>query len=123
MNPDTLIQTVQKTYRVTIGAAATLLDSVQDSQLREENFAKLRSNPNQLIDDLAIKGETTEQEARKFVDGVFSQQSGQSSAAPRPTDSSTPSAATSSIQQDLQELTAQMAAIRAELERLRTKDS
>jgi polyhydroxyalkanoate synthesis regulator phasin len=116
MNSDTLIQTLQKGYRVTIGATAAMIESLQDSQRREENFAKLRSDPNQLIEELAVKGETTEREARSFVDGVFSQQSGTSSSyetsAPMPPQ-------TVAIQQDLQELTAQLAAIRIELERLR----
>ncbi|MBW4516073.1 MAG: hypothetical protein KME11_12720 [Timaviella obliquedivisa GSE-PSE-MK23-08B] len=117
MNPDTLIQTLQKGYRVTIGATALMIESLQDSQNREENFAKLRSDPNQLIEELAVKGEVTEREARSFVDGMFSQSpSGISS--PYETSAPTPSR-TVAIQQDLQELTAQLAAIRTELERLR----
>jgi polyhydroxyalkanoate synthesis regulator phasin len=116
MNPDTFVQTLQKGYRVTLGATALAIESLQDSQQREENFAKMRSDPNQLIEELAVKGETTEREARSFVDGVFSQP---------PTGATTPTSAPASpqtvaIQQDLQELTAQLAAIRAELERLRT---
>jgi polyhydroxyalkanoate synthesis regulator phasin len=118
MNSDTLVQTLQKGYRVTLGATASVIESLQDSQRREENFAKLRTDPNQLIEELAIKGETTEQEARSFVDGVFSQ-------SPSPSNSNSASSTapvspqTVAIQQDLQELTAQLAAIRAELEKLR----
>jgi polyhydroxyalkanoate synthesis regulator phasin len=121
MNPDTLIQTLQKGYRVTIGATASMIESLQDSQRREENFAKLRSDPNQLIEELALKGEVTEREARSFVDGVFgSNNSQQSNSVPSTHDTSAPvSPRTVAIQQDLQELTAQLAAIRAELERLR----
>jgi polyhydroxyalkanoate synthesis regulator phasin len=118
MNSDTLVQTLQKGYRVTLGATASVIESLQDAQRREENFAKLRTDPNQLIEELAIKGETTEREARSFVDGVFSQPSNPSNSTSTP---STPpvSPQTAAIQQDLQELTAQLAAIRAELERLR----
>ncbi len=127
MNPDTLIQTLQKGYRVTIGATASVIESLQDSQCREENFAKLRSDPNQLIEELAAKGETTEREARSFVDGVFSQsRNSQSNSSqpfngiPSPYETNTPMPPrTVAIQQDLQELTAQLAAIRIELERLR----
>jgi polyhydroxyalkanoate synthesis regulator phasin len=113
MNPDQLLQTLQKGYRVSIGATASMIESLQDAQRRDENFAKLRSDPNQLIEDLAVKGETTEREARNFVDSVF--QSTPSSG----TSPAAPPAASSVIQQDLQALTAQLAAIRAELERLR----
>ncbi|NJR38284.1 MAG: hypothetical protein HC781_04830 [Leptolyngbyaceae cyanobacterium CSU_1_4] len=116
MNPDTLIQTLQKGYRVTIGATASILESLQDSQRREENFAKLKSDPAQLIEELAAKGEVTEREARSFVDGVFSQPSAGTS--PSETSASIPPR-TAAIQQDLQELTAQLAAIRIELEKLR----
>lgn len=122
MNPDTFVQNFQKGYRVTIGATALMLESLQDSQRREENFAKLRNDPNQLIEELAIKGEITEREARGFVDGVFSQSnsSQQSNGIPNPYESITPMPPrTVAIQQDLQELTAQLAAIRTELERLR----
>lgn len=117
MNPDTLVQTFQKGYRVTIGATALAIESLQDSQRREENFAMLKSDPNQLIEELAIKGEATEREARNFVDGVFSQQPNSTSS---PYETSAPMPArTVAIQHDLQELTAQLAALRAELERLR----
>ncbi len=122
MNPDTLIQTLQKGYRVTIGATALMIESLQDSQHREENFAKLKSDPNQLIEELAVKGETTEREARSFVDGVFSQfnSSQQSNSSQSPYETSAPMPPqTVAIQQDLQQLTAQLSAIRAELERLR----
>jgi polyhydroxyalkanoate synthesis regulator phasin len=116
MNADTLIQTLQKGYRVSIGATASLIESLQDAQQRDVNFAKLRSDPNQLIEDLAIKGEITEQEARNFVDRVFTTSTPVSNPDPRP---SSPPSATNPIQQDLEELTAQLAALRVELERLR----
>jgi polyhydroxyalkanoate synthesis regulator phasin len=119
MNSDTLVQTLRKGYRVTLGATASVIESLQDAQRREENFAKLRSDPNQLIEELATKGEITEREARSFVDGVFSQTSSASSSSPSSPATAPVSPQTAAIQEDLQELTAQLAAIRAELERLR----
>jgi polyhydroxyalkanoate synthesis regulator phasin len=115
MNPDTFVQALQRSYRVTLGATAVAIESLQNSQRREDTFTKLRNDPNQLIEEFAAKGETTEREARSFVDGVFSQPSTGSS---EPTSAPT-SPQTVVIQQDLQELTAQLAALRAELERLR----
>ncbi|MCU0571298.1 MAG: hypothetical protein MUF49_32620 [Oculatellaceae cyanobacterium Prado106] len=123
MNPDTLIQNLQKGYRVTIGATASLIESIQDPQLREENFNKLRHEPNQLIEELAVKGETTEQDARKFVDGMFGQSSWNQGSSTGTTVPTTATPVTSpDIQQDLQELTAQIAALRMELERLRSQN-
>jgi polyhydroxyalkanoate synthesis regulator phasin len=117
MNANPLIQTLQKGYLVSIGATASLLESLQDAQQRDANFAKLRNDPNQLIEDLALKGETTEREARTFVDRFFNPSaSTPPSGDPRP---NSPPAAASSVQQDLEELTAQLAALRTELERLR----
>jgi polyhydroxyalkanoate synthesis regulator phasin len=112
MNPDTFVQALQKGYRVTLGATATAIESLQDSQSREDTFTRLRNDPNQLIEDLAVKGETTEREARSYVDRVFSQPTSAPTRTP-------PSPQTVVIQQDLQELTAQLAALRTELERLR----
>lgn len=126
MNSDNLMQLAQKGFRVTLGATATLLETIQDPQRREESFSRLRSEFSQLTGEWEIKGETTEREARHFVDDLLSQRSGHSNstssasspASPPPTPTDTSSVAPD-IQQDLQDLTTQLAAIREELEKLR----
>ncbi|NJO40538.1 MAG: hypothetical protein HC769_04525 [Cyanobacteria bacterium CRU_2_1] len=126
MNPDTVIQLAQKGFRVTLGATASLLETLQDPQRREETLFKLRTEFSQLADEWEVKGETTEQEARNFVDTMLRQPSNPgSSSSPEPSTVTTPvtPGASSDVQQDLQELTAQLAAIRAELEKLREQDS
>lgn len=127
MNSDQLIQLAQKGFRVTLGATAALLETLQDPQRREEKFSRLKTEFSQLADEWAVKGETTEQEARNFVDELWSQRSSRNPSTP-PAASAPPSAtpvtgpATPDIQQDLQDLTSQLAAIRAELEKLRGQD-
>jgi polyhydroxyalkanoate synthesis regulator phasin len=122
MNPDDIFQTLQKSFRVTLGATTAVIESIQDPYRREENLAKLRTNPAELADELAVKGEATEREARNFVDTLMSQPMGQSSSsAPRPTAPVGPTAP-ADIQADLKDLTEQIAGLRTELEQLRQQD-
>jgi polyhydroxyalkanoate synthesis regulator phasin len=126
MNPDTILQTVQKGFRVTLGATAFLIETLQDPQRRDENLYRLRVDLDQLTEEWAAKGEMTEQEARNFVDTILSQRAAQSNSSDTSSasgGSSTTAVAPPDVQLDLQELTAQIAAIRAELERLREQDS
>ncbi|GAB4383000.1 MAG: hypothetical protein Kow00121_44110 [Elainellaceae cyanobacterium] len=122
MNPDTLIQFAQKGLRVTVGATASLIETLQDPQRRDESFARLQTEFSHLAEEWELKGEFTEQEARTFVDSLLKQrfESNYPSEPPATTPpTSTPAATAPNIQQDLQELTTQLAAIRAELEKLR----
>lgn len=125
MNPDDLFQSIQKGFRITIGATGAVLESIQNPQVREETLTKLRTNPTLLADELAAKGEVTEREARNFVDKLVAQASTSSSPG-NTTTSASPTAtptAPPDIQSDLKELTQQIAEMRAELERLRQQDN
>ncbi|PZV15397.1 MAG: hypothetical protein DCF22_07215 [Leptolyngbya sp.] len=125
MNSETLIQLLQNSFRVTLGATASLIEVVQDPQKRHENLSKLRQEWSQLAEEWAVKGESTEQDARNFVDTVLTQRRAQNS---YPSGSTTmPTSTTSistapSVQTELQELTIQIATIRAELEKLRNQE-
>jgi polyhydroxyalkanoate synthesis regulator phasin len=118
MNSETLIQLLQNGFRVTLGATASLIEVVQDPQKRSENLSKLRQEWSQLAEEWAVKGESTEQDARDFVDTVLSQRRAQT---PYPSTQTTPTATAPSVQTELQELTVQIATIRAELEKLRNQ--
>lgn len=132
MNSDTFAQLLRKGFRVTLGATATLIESLQDPQRREANFSKFATEFSQLAEEWESKGVTTEQEARNFVDTLWRQQNGSpdsqstysdpTSTQPAQSSQST-SPATADVQQDLQELTAQLAAIRAEIEKLRGQNN
>lgn len=131
INPDTVVQLLQKGLRVTLGATTTLIETLQDSQRREENLSRLTSELSQLTEEWEAKGELTEREARNMVEALLGQQRATSPrsaeappfSTPESTDSPSSSAPTLEVQQDLQELTAQIAAMRAELERLRQQDN
>jgi polyhydroxyalkanoate synthesis regulator phasin len=121
MNSETLVELLQNGFRVTLGATASLIEIVQDPQKRNENLSKLRREWSQLSEEWAAKGESTEQDARSFVESVLRQRQGRytpdSSTEPAPAPSPTPN-----VQTELQELTAQIATIREELEKLRNQD-
>lgn len=122
MNSETLVQLMQNSFRLTLGATASLVEVLQSPDKREENLAKLRQEWSKLSEEWVTKGETTEAEARTWVETWLSQRR---QTANSPTDGETTprSASTvgrsSPVQTELQELTAQIAAIRAELEQLR----
>jgi polyhydroxyalkanoate synthesis regulator phasin len=125
MNSDSLIQLAQKSLRVTLGATAALVETMQDSQQREANLSKLKTELSQLAEEWEVKGESAEREARSFVDSLINQAS---SRVGQPTPPSTVSTIASpvppaDVQQDLQDLTEQIAALRTELEKLRAQDS
>jgi len=125
MDSNNLIQLLQKGFRVSLGATATLIEILQDPQKREQNLNKLQSELNQLSEEWAAKGEITEQEARNFVDTILAKQGvgskSSKAASTTITTTATPVSAPD-VQTELQELTDQIASIRSELEKLREKD-
>jgi polyhydroxyalkanoate synthesis regulator phasin len=122
MNPDNLVQVLQTGFRITVGATASVLESIQDTDKRTENLETLKLEWPQIADKLANKGEKTEQEARQFVDTLLSQQ-------PSPSDSTSASGTTeptsdgsANVQSELEELTEQITTLRKELEELRQQE-
>ncbi len=128
MNSDNLTQLLQQGFHVTLGATASLVETLQDPQKRNQNLSQLRLELSQMAQEWAAKGEMTEQEARNFVDNMLNQIRNQP---PGSTSPDFPSTVTTSptqpaspdLQLELQELTAQLSAIRMELEKLRNPDS
>ena len=121
MNPETLFQTIQETvqqgFRVAVGAGSTIVETIQTPQSGLDAWTQLTRNPTQLAQDLAQKGETTEREAREWVDRFLEQQRNPSATGMTVTTTATPIAP--DLQMELQELTAQLTAIRTELAQLR----
>ena len=127
MNPDNLPQMLQTGFHLTLGATSFLIETLQDPVKREENLDKLKSDLGQLADELLEKGEMTDREARNFVDTIFSQPDDRENAesesvSPKQSDATTDAPPESVVQPnvklEIQELTAHMAALRVELEKL-----
>jgi polyhydroxyalkanoate synthesis regulator phasin len=123
MYPDNLSQTIQKGFRVTLGATASLLEALQDPQGSSQRFSELGGDVNRLTEELEVKGETTEREARQFVDGLLSQVPHPCTSSPEAAGPTIPTAATpvvdTSVQSDLEALTQELAAIREEIAALK----
>lgn len=125
MTTDTVVRLLQNSFRVTLGATASLVEVLQDPRKREENLTKLRADLEELTREWAEKGEVTELEARNYVDNFIAQRrSEMNSASTTVSTTATPVQPISpEVQLELQELTAQLAAIRAEVERLRMEEN
>ena len=127
MNADNLTNLLQQGFHFTLGATASLVETLQDPQKRTENLSQISSELSHLAHEWAAKGEMTEQEARNFATNFLNQLRNQVPTASEA--SGTTSTTTSTevapldVQLDLQELTAEIAAMRAELEQLRNSDS
>lgn len=121
MNSNTLLEHLQTSFRMTLGATASLVEMLQDPSKRDANLSRLRQEWGRLSEEWAEKGEVTEQEARNFVDSVLKRSTGDRPSPAPPDPASSP--ATSDVQQELQDLTAKVTELRAELEQLRKQDS
>jgi len=131
---------LQRGYYVTLGATSSLIEVLQDPIKREENLKMLGQSFDEVTQNLAEKGVTTEAEARSYVDSFIAQQvSGTSTT--NSTESAglttvTTTASTvddnvsensdksdktvkASMRDEIQELTRQLANLRSELEQLR----
>ncbi|ABW30166.1 hypothetical protein AM1_5204 [Acaryochloris marina MBIC11017] len=126
MNPDMVTEFLKKGFHVTLGATTSVVESLQDSQKREENISQLNLGFDQLSQIWADKGEITESEARKMIDSMATQYGVNTN--PMSSGSSTSSSATSpsidpSLQQELKTLTNQLANIRLELTQMGNQDN
>jgi polyhydroxyalkanoate synthesis regulator phasin len=131
----------QRGYYVTLGATSSLIEVIQDPSKREENLKRLGRSFDEITQELAEKGVTTEAEARSYVDKFVSQQvSGTSTNGSESTglttvtttaktvDDNAPEILTTKVEKtvkasmrnEIQELTQQLASLRSELEQLRS---
>ena len=125
MNSDNLIQLLHNSFRITLGATASLIEVLQDPQQRTEKLEKLRQEWSELSEEWAAKGQNTEQEARNFVDNLWSQRTNSTNRASYSSESttSTSTSAPPDVQVEIEALTQQIANIRSELEKLRNPNN
>lgn len=134
MNTDTLIELLQKGYRVTLGAASSAVEAVQDPQRAADDFSDVGTDFQLLADRLEVRGALTEKEARDFVEGMVSQMpepfrsvsssfSQSAPSAPKTVTTVATPVVDIQLQAEVESLTAELIAIRKEIEELRQKDS
>jgi polyhydroxyalkanoate synthesis regulator phasin len=68
-----LITTLQQGFRITVGATATLVETLQDPQKRQITFQDLQQQWGEKAEQWAEKGTVTEAEARQYVDQWLAQ--------------------------------------------------
>ncbi|MBE7379864.1 MAG: hypothetical protein F6J95_000450 [Leptolyngbya sp. SIO1E4] len=127
MNPDTLTETIQKGFRVTLGATASLMDAIRDPQGSQAKFSAIGTDVELLTQELEAKGADTEREARAIVDSMM----GQMGQMPNPFVQTPASNATvdtvarpvtdASMQMELDALTQELSALRQEIETLKAQ--
>lgn len=116
MQNNTLLQIAQQGFRVTVGAATSLVETVQNPQKRNELLSQMQTDLSQKTQEWAEKGEVTEQEARKFLDNLFNNQG---LGVNRQEAQSSSTASRSNTTSDLQQLTDEIISLRKELEQIR----
>lgn len=119
---DDLVNILHKGFRVTLGATASVLESIQDPVKRQENLQKLSSDPQKLTvlaDELAEKGEVTEREARNLVDAILAQKRGNNTGdASYNYPNTSRVVIDSDLQREIEELTSQVIALKDDLQKL-----
>ncbi len=123
MNTSTnIFDIVQKGFRVTVGAAATLVETLQDPQKRDVTITEFRSELQTRAAEWSEKGEMTEAEARKFLENIFQKDSGKPAG-----DREVPTAAVevkdSELEKEILVLTEQITMLKAELAALRAESN
>jgi hypothetical protein len=117
MNSQQPFDLLKKGLHVTLGATTALVESVQDSRKREENLAQLNLGFDELTQRWADKGASTEVEARQFIDTVIANTIGQTPTPSTGTPNPQPSVDINpQLIVELQDLTSELATIRAALE-------
>lgn len=119
MNTSTnIFDLVQKGFRVTVGAAATLVETLQDPRKRDTTITEFRAELETRTAEWSEKGEMTEAEARKFLEKIF-QKDNQKPAGDREVSTSAIEIQDEGLETEIQNLTEQIAALKSELAELR----
>ena len=128
MEFETLSQLLQKSFRVTLGAAASAVDAIQDPQGSSEKFTAIGTDFERLTDELEVRGALTEKEAREFVDNLNLQFPNQfpNPFEPTPAGSATVNTTATpvvdaNLQAEIASLTEQLVSIRQEIEELKAQ--
>ena len=116
MENNNLLQIAQQGFRMTVGAATSLVETVQNPQKRTELLSQMQADLSQKTQEWSEKGEVTEQEARKFLDNLLNKQG--SEVNNNQTQNYSPPSRTNTTS-DLQQLTDEIIALRKELEQIR----
>ena len=74
MNSNNFFDLVQQGFKTALGATASLVETLQDQQKRDETFSELNTQWEKRTQEWAEKGESTEKEARRMVEDFLQKQ-------------------------------------------------
>ncbi|MFM7439335.1 MAG: hypothetical protein ACKO2V_12135 [Snowella sp.] len=125
MDKTALFQTLQKGLHVTVGATATLIETIQDPQKRTETLSELQSTLHQQAQQWSEKGLVTEEEARRFIDAWLAKYKPSTSTTNGGTTGATEGGniTYNNAQSEIQDLTEQIIALKTELEQARANNN
>lgn len=112
-----IFEIVQKSFRVTVGAAASLVETLQDPMKRDTTISEFRAELQSRAEEWSMKGEVTEQEARKFLEKIFQQ--GSADAGSQEVETSATEVKDADLEDEIKVLTEQIVTLKSELETLR----
>ena len=123
MDKTTLFQTLQQGLHVTVGATATLIETIQDPQKRTETLSELQSTLHQQAQQWSEKGLVTEEEARRLIDSWLAKYkpANDNGGAKGATEGG--NITYTNAQSEIQDLTEQIIALKAELEQARANNN
>jgi polyhydroxyalkanoate synthesis regulator phasin len=125
MDKTALFQTLQQGLHVTVGATATLIETIQDPQKRTETLSELQSTLHQQAQQWSEKGLVTEEEARRFIDAWLAKYKPSGSSSSSSSNGSTAgiNVTYNNAQSEIQDLTEQIIALKIELEQARANNN
>ena len=124
MNSNNFFDLVQHGLKTAVGATASLVETLQDPQKREETFSELNTQWQKRTQEWAEKGESTEKEARRMVEDFLQKRGATQGKSPKTstedninnnnvTNSPSPKP---NVVTEIQELTQTIVSLRTELE-------
>jgi len=124
MNADSVFQYLQQGARIALGATASLGETLQDPQQREQLVAALSQQLSEKAQEFSQKGEVTEREARQQLERWLDGQAPQGSNSPEQPSAATASPPTSatapaSTQDEIRQMIETLGTLRGELARYR----
>jgi polyhydroxyalkanoate synthesis regulator phasin len=132
MTNNNIFDFLQQGLRVTVGATTVFLETLQDSQKRQEAFSQIQLQWNDLSAQWERKGEKTEEEARKIINNLWNKKGDNYSdynssqtvstvdVSATNTESSNPS---ENINSEVKDLTQKIVELRQELEKLNSGEN
>jgi DNA phosphorothioation-dependent restriction protein DptG len=114
---------VHQGFRTAVGATASIVETLQDPQKREQTLSEINEQWQKKSDTWAKKGEVTEEEARRMIEKFFHQQEQNresritKSVGENQEDISAGSFSQANSAQEIQELSATIVSLREQLEK------